>query len=509
MKKGLKIGLIALLGGCLALSLGLFAACADKVKAHDHVYGAWETVTAAMCTTGGLEKATCTVCGEETTRNTDALGHDWKVTASTPATCTKDGVEERTCQRCTTSEVNTLEALGHTPGSERVGLKKNAKCEEDGEQTVKCEVCGEKVDVPIPALGHKWEVETVVREATCTEAGLQLAHCMRGDANDAEVEIPALGHDWETTYTIDKPASFDGAGSKSQHCSRCEEKKNVTEIPMLKADEETQYTFRLARTNGDLITVAGVKIEIFNANGKSQGTYTFSKGKTVAPLLPQNYTVRVVESTLPKGYSAATSYSVGWANPTCTVTLIGSLLSGTPDANARYAKGSAMYDFTYTTLETAKRSSEEITLSGLLEKYKIVVLNFWYVDCQFCRYEFPGMQDAYDNYKNDVAIIAIDPRDTSAQYIREFVDKMELGFYVAQDTVGLASKFNVGAYPTTVVIDREGIVSEIHASALVDPEDYRNREYCTREFEKLFAKYTNLQRAAAATEYALPKKRKA
>lgn len=512
MKNRSKIAWIIALGGCLALSMGIFAACEKTPKEHDHVYETWVTVTPANCLTDGSEKAACTVCGIETTRKIDALGHDWKITSSTPAKCTEDGVEARACSRCSASEVNVIAASGHTPGSKILKLVKNAKCTEDGEKIVECDVCGESVNVSIPKLGHEWEVETVVQEAICTEAGLQLAHCTRkGCGESGEVEIPALGHDWEQTPTIDKPASFEEAGSKSQHCSRCEEKTNVTEIPMLVADQNTSYTFRLVRMSGDLITIAGVKINIFDENGSSIGSVTFRNGKATAPLLPKNYTVRIDQSTLPTGYTAEESYSVGWANPTCTVTLTGSIASGTPAPTVRYTKGSAMYDFTYTTLATDKRESETIKLSELLKEYKIVVLNFWYVDCQFCRYEFPGMQAAYELYKEDVAIIAIDPNDASAEYIRNFVNDMGLGFYVTQDTAKLKDKFGVSAYPTTVVIDREGIVSEIHASALVNPANPSDLEYCTRRFTNLFAKYTNppyYQGASAAVEYTLPEKRK-
>ena len=516
MKKRIKIALITALGGCLALSLGLFAACGMSCGEGNHVYENWTAVTAATCTAGGTEKATCTVCGEETTRNVDALGHDWKVIKdeSTPATCMEDGVEKRGCSRCDVSETNTLEAQGHVPGDTIVRLVKSANCTQDGEKIVKCDVCQNEVSVVIPALNHNWLVDTVVQEATCTEAGRQLAHCSRGDAKDTEIELPALGHDWEMIYTIDVPASFEGTGSKSRHCTRCEEKTSVTTISQLKEDEPMQYNFRLARTNGDLITIAGVKAKIFDEGGNPlDGTVNFSKGKASAALLPQNYTVRVDETTLPEGYAAAeASFSVGWANPTCTVTLRGSIVSGAPASNARYVKGSAMHDFSYTTLATGKRpTSETITLSGLLQEYKIVVLNFWYINCQFCQFEFPGMQAAYETYKNDVAIIAIDPNDAVAENIRNSANGYGLSFYVTMDTAGLADRFSVSAFPTTVVIDREGIVGEIHASALVNPLDYRDREYCTRQFERLFNKYTTppyYQDVLSTAAYIVPEKRK-
>lgn len=81
---------------------------------HEHAYGSYSQVTAATCTAGGTEKHTCSRCGKEETRATDALGHNWGAfTAATAATCTAGGTEERTCSRCSAKDSRTTDALGH------------------------------------------------------------------------------------------------------------------------------------------------------------------------------------------------------------------------------------------------------------------------------------------------------------------------------------------------------------------------------------------------------------
>lgn len=59
-----------------------------------HAYGEWTTVTAATCTTPGVEKRTCTECGHEETRTIPATGHNWVDNGNGTHTCTNCGATE-------------------------------------------------------------------------------------------------------------------------------------------------------------------------------------------------------------------------------------------------------------------------------------------------------------------------------------------------------------------------------------------------------------------------------
>ena len=59
-----------------------------------HAYGEWTTVTAATCTTPGVEKRTCTECGHEETREIPATGHNWVDNGNGTHTCTNCGATE-------------------------------------------------------------------------------------------------------------------------------------------------------------------------------------------------------------------------------------------------------------------------------------------------------------------------------------------------------------------------------------------------------------------------------
>ena len=91
----------------------------------EHPFGEWEQTVAPTCTQKGSESRKCSVCGEEETREIDALGHkfedSWTVTKE--ATCTQAGSEERICTVCGGNEeggkeTREIKAKGHKFGKE-------------------------------------------------------------------------------------------------------------------------------------------------------------------------------------------------------------------------------------------------------------------------------------------------------------------------------------------------------------------------------------------------------
>lgn len=120
-----------------------------------------------------------------------------------------------------------------------------------------------------------------------------------------------------------------------------------------------------------------------------------------------------------------------------------------------------------------------LTMSQLLEEKKAVVLNFWFADCMWCVKEFPVMEVAYQRFREDVEIVALNPYDSN-EVIAAFKQEHSLSFPMANHSIDLANAFGVRGYPTTVVIDREGKICLIHAGAITD----------VKVFDKLFAALT-------------------
>jgi len=121
-------------------------------------------------------------------------------------------------------------------------------------------------------------------------------------------------------------------------------------------------------------------------------------------------------------------------------------------ANAEtYKIGDTIDDFSVTTAK-----GETLSLSALLSTHKAVLINFWFINCSWCEYEFPYLQRAYEKMGDEVAVLALSPVD-SASSIRAYQESMNLTFPMAQDTIGLSTRFGCTGYPTTVMIDRNGI----------------------------------------------------
>ena len=141
-----------------------------------------------------------------------------------------------------------------------------------------------------------------------------------------------------------------------------------------------------------------------------------------------------------------------------------------------FSLGQKMPDLTVTDV-----SGREMTVADLLQEKKLVVLNFWFENCVWCQKEFPAMELGYQQYKENVEILAVNPMD-GAENIRNFAENSSYSFPMAPCGRDLALAFGINGYPTSVFIDRTGRISLIHAGAITDSNMfYRVFEYYTAE----------------------------
>ena len=120
-----------------------------------------------------------------------------------------------------------------------------------------------------------------------------------------------------------------------------------------------------------------------------------------------------------------------------------------------YVVGDTMGDFTIKLTD-----GTDVTLSELLKTHKAVLLNIWATWCGPCRMEFPYMEEAYKQVSDDLAIVAVscEPTDTD-EVIEQF--KADNGLTVlpmAADTIGLTGWFDYTGIPTSIMIDRNGVI---------------------------------------------------
>jgi thiol-disulfide isomerase/thioredoxin len=104
-------------------------------------------------------------------------------------------------------------------------------------------------------------------------------------------------------------------------------------------------------------------------------------------------------------------------------------------------------------------------------KGKVVVINFWFINCPPCRMEIPDLNELVAQYKNnpDVVFLAIAMDDKHS--LQEFLKRMPFKYNIIENGEYIASKNNVGAFPTHVVLDRNGKIL-FHTDGLAENTVY-------------------------------------
>ncbi len=222
--------------------------------------------------------------------------------------------------------------------------------------------------------------------------------------------------------------------------------------------EKQTYTVTVKAQNGLPLEQVGVYIY---EDERQQELVWFNKtdadGKmTFSAAVLDSYVA--VLSDIPTGYKAEEYYPLT-GTQTEIVLQVGALEDADVD-NLTYKLGDTVMDFTVTGPD-----GTEYTLSKLLEQYKAVMLNFWYIGCEPCKLEFPYLQEAYSKYSQDVAVIAMNPMDP-AEDIAAFQKANGYTFPMVSCGSEWEKIMNLTAYPTTVMIDRYGNIALIHVGSI-------------------------------------------
>lgn len=125
-------------------------------------------------------------------------------------------------------------------------------------------------------------------------------------------------------------------------------------------------------------------------------------------------------------------------------------------------KGNKAPDFVLTNLD-----EQPLKLSDFTGKK--VILNFWATWCPPCRAEMPHMEKFYKDYEKDVVVLAVNLTHTEKKGdgVNTFVEDFGLTFPVVMDVKGdVSSTYQVFAYPTSYIIDSQGIIQEIFEGAI-------------------------------------------
>ena len=109
--------------------------------------------------------------------------------------------------------------------------------------------------------------------------------------------------------------------------------------------------------------------------------------------------------------------------------------------------------FTATDLSGQTYTMEEL-------KGRTVVLNFWFIGCKPCIMEMPHLNEVVQKYKQEDVIFLAFALDQEEE-LRQFLSKTPFLYNIVPDAGNTArDAFGVNAFPTSMVIDKEGILTD-------------------------------------------------
>lgn len=130
------------------------------------------------------------------------------------------------------------------------------------------------------------------------------------------------------------------------------------------------------------------------------------------------------------------------------------------------AKESQAPDFT---AELTDGSS--FTLSE--QQGKVVLLNFWATWCSPCVEEMPALEKIYQEYGDQVEVLAVDCGEEK-ETVDQFLEEKDYSFPVAYDEKNeISEKYPSDGIPYTLVIGKDGTVTETFTGSLGAEEQYK------------------------------------
>jgi thiol-disulfide isomerase/thioredoxin len=273
--------------------------------------------------------------------------------------------------------------------------------------------------------------------ATCTTDGRLIGTCIHCGDSWTEI-LSATGHSFAEGI-----------------CSRCGEAD-----PSVPA--EVTYTVTVRSDKGKVIP--DVIVSVYTGGDQPAATgITNEKGiATMTLLSAASYTIKL--SHIPPGSSCKESYTSTSTRVNINLTSF-STVEPTDHSKANYKVGSVMGEFTLTDTD-----GNSYTLSDLLQNKKLIVLNFWFVNCGPCKEEFPYFQALHDKYAEDVQLLTLNHIDKKSDIIA-LREQSGYTFPMIAENIGLRQGFGMSMYPTTVLIGSNGKILRIITGSFLSEQD--------------------------------------
>lgn len=254
-----------------------------------------------------------------------------------------------------------------------------------------------------------------------------------------------------------------GDGSEDGTSIQPTDEQQTTAEPQGSSPSEEKKAYQVEVKSIGGMALKGVTAKVYADNTLSDLVdfgVTDAQGKTTIEL-PEKEGYAIVLSGLPAGYESEPYYEFVGGN--ASIYVLSRVIPDTNFNGVYYKVGDVIRDFTVVDCDGVSH-----TLSEILKDKELVVLNFWYSTCSWCVEEFPYMESAYQKYNDKIEILALNPYYTDRDGdISNFKATMGLSFPMIKDYAGLFATFGVEEYPTSVYIDRYGVICLIESGALI------------------------------------------
>jgi peroxiredoxin len=111
-------------------------------------------------------------------------------------------------------------------------------------------------------------------------------------------------------------------------------------------------------------------------------------------------------------------------------------------------------------------------------KGKVVVLNFWFVECKPCIMEMPELNELVEEFKEkNIVFLAIALNDKKE--LKKFLKTTDFNYKVVANGQTSADSYGVKGFPTNVIIDQNGIIH--YVSTGIGPNNKENLQKAINE----------------------------
>lgn len=96
---------------------------------------------------------------------------------------------------------------------------------------------------------------------------------------------------------------------------------------------------------------------------------------------------------------------------------------------------------------------------------KVLVFNFWFINCPPCKKEIPELNQMYAKYKENKDVVFLAVALDDKYDIKQFIKTLPFLYPIVADGDFYAEKYKVSSYPTHLVVGKDGLV-KFHTTGL-------------------------------------------